>query len=172
MTTDLFTATDVARVRAQLLKEQDGVCGLLQIPIPKDRIAVLDHNHFVDDQFVRAVLERECNAFVGQLENAHRRFFSYWLDLPLPEILRRTAAYLERFKSIPDTRWRHPSWRNKLQAKFNKLKTKEQDAVLKSLGCIKDCTNATQRKKEFQKFLKDRNLGYMKISTTLNILKG
>lgn len=166
-TTDLFTASDVAKVRTLLLKEQQGKCAGLGIVIPKDRTAVLDHNHFVDDQFVRGVLERECNAMLGVVENAHKRFLSYWLPTPLPIVLRALASYLERSSSTPDTRWRHPSWRKKLLTKFNKLKTQEQDSVLQSLGCAKRCTNATMRKKEFDKLLKDRNLGYTIILNTL-----
>lgn len=169
MSTDLFTPTDVAKVRAILLKEQEGKCAGLGIIIPKDRTAVLDHDHFVDDQFVRGVLERECNAFLGQTENAHRRFLSYWLPTPLPDVLRSLADYLERCKHTPDTRWRHPSWRLKLKTKFNKLKTAQQDSVLDSLGCTKRCTNATARKKEFDKVLKNRLLGYNLI---INTIKG
>lgn len=166
-TKDLFTPTDVAKVRALLLKEQDGKCAGLGIVIPKDRTAVLDHDHFVADQFVRGVLERECNAMLGVVENAHRRFLSYWLPTPLPTVLRALADYLERSSSIPDLRWRHPNWRKKLLTRFNKLKTAQQDSVLESLGSIKRCNNATARKKEFEKHLKDRNLGYTAI---LNVL--
>ena len=160
MTQDLFTPTDVAKVRSILLKEQQGKCAALGIVIPKDRTAVLDHNHFVDDQLVRGVLEREMNAFTGVCENAHRRFLSYWLPTPLPDVLRSLAAYLERSGGTPDTRWRHPNWKKKLLTKFNKLKTAQQDQVLESLGCSKRCTNATTRKKEFENLLKSRNLGY------------
>lgn len=172
MTTDLFTPSDVAKVRSLLLREQDGKCAALGIIIPKDRTAVLDHDHFVDDQFVRGVLEREANAFLGQIENAHRRFLSYWLPTPLPVVLRALATYLERSSCTPDLRWRHPAWRSKLKTKFNKLKTTEQDKVLTDLGCVKRCTNATLRKKEFEKLLKDRTLGYIKILTVLTKMKG
>lgn len=160
MTEDLFTPNDVKRVREYLLKEQGGNCAILKAPIPKGRTACLDHNHFADDQFVRGVIERELNAFVGVSENAHRRFLRYWLPTPLPDVLRLVADYLEASERNPDKRWRHPMYKKKLQTKFNALTTKGRNLVLEYLGYSASCSNDTARKKAFEKLLKDRSLGY------------
>jgi hypothetical protein len=168
MTQDLYTQADIAKVRDTLLKEQKGKCAALNIDIKKlGRTAVLDHVHS-DEQLVRAVLERECNAFLGVVENAHKRFFRYWLPTPLPDVLRALASYLERPK---DTRWRHNGWLKKLQTKFNALTTKQRSTVLELLGCTVSCSNDTARKKEFAKLLKDRKLGYNRILAAIESAK-
>lgn len=161
MTVDLYTTTDLAKVREILLKEQDGQCAALGVQIRPNRTPVLDHKHD-DEQLVRAVLEREGNAFVGVLETAYKRFLSYWLDLPLHEVLRRTADFLERSETAPETRWRHNGWMAKLKTKFNKLTAQQMDSVLLSLGSTKG-KNLAERKKLFAKQVLRRDLGYTKI---------
>lgn len=171
MTVDLYTATDVAKVRELLLREQGGKCAILSIPIKgSNRTPVLDHKHD-DEQLVRAVLERETNAFVGVIENAYKRFLGYWLTLPLPEVLNRTAAYLERFEGTPDRRYRHPHWQKKLQTKFNALTSKQKDYVLSELGHLSKCKNDTERKKVFTKVLKIKDLGYNTILACINLAR-
>lgn len=163
MTQDLYTPDGVRKVRDLLLEEQKGKCAILDIDIKgSNRTPVLDHRHD-ENQYVRAVLERESNALLGVLENAHRRFLSYWCDLPLPEVLRSIANYLERPE---DVRWRHPDWLKKVSSKFNKLNATQQTFVLQSLGYASG-KNITERKATFRKASLDRSLGFVKISEVL-----
>lgn len=165
MTQDLYTATDLKKVRELLLEDQGGKCAILGIDIKAEgRTAVLDHAHD-EEQYVRGVLEREINAFVGATENAYRRHLGYWLPTPLPDVLRAVAAYLER---PSDTRYRHNGWIRKLRVKFNKLSSSKQNLVLQSL-CGKQGSNPAARKKLWSAIVKDRNLGY---NTILETLKG
>jgi hypothetical protein len=170
-TIDLYTPADIAKVRDILLKEQKGKCAVTSIDIKKlGRTAVLDHRHD-SEQLVRAVLEREVNAFEGLVTNAHRRCLSYWLPTPLPDVLRALAAYLEASESTPERRWRHTGWIAKMKTLYNKLTTKQRDKVLETLGCTASCTNDTARKKEFAKLLKDRKLGYTTILAAIESAK-
>lgn len=59
-------AKDIKFLREQILKEQNGLCAICCEPIEPSE-AVLDHCHKTG--FVRSVLHRGCNAFIGHLEN-------------------------------------------------------------------------------------------------------
>ena len=169
MTEDLYTASDIKRVREFLLAEQKNKCAALGIPIKPDRTPVLDHKHD-DEQLVRGVLEREVNAFTGVIENAHKRYLRYWLPTPLPDVLRSVASYLERSEGIPDRRFRHNHWIKKLQTKFNALSSKQQDKVLLQLGPGPG-KNLVDRKAKFAKVVLDRSLGYDTISQVIKSTK-
>lgn len=162
MTQDLYTPEGVKKARDFLLNEQNNKCACLGIDILPSRKPVLDHKHD-DQQFVRGVLERETNAMLGVIENGHKRFFSYWSTLPLPEILRRMADYLERPE---DTRFRHPGWLKKLSSAFTKLNAYQQGTVLQSLGYAYG-KNAVDRKVIFRKASLDRELGYDTIRSAI-----
>ena len=162
MTKDLYTAKDIKEACKLLLSEQDGKCACLGIDIYPDRTPVTDHRHDAENM-VRGVIERECNAMLGVTENAYKRFFSYWSTIPLPEVLRRMAAYLERSE---DPRHRHPSWIKYCKVQFNKLKAAQQDKVLSELGYSVG-TNLKDRKAKFAKLVLDRNLGYVTIVTKM-----
>lgn len=168
-TEDLYTASDIKRVREFLLAEQNNKCAALGIPIKPDRTPVLDHRHD-DEQLVRGVLEREVNAFTGVIENAHKRYLRYWLPTPLPDVLRSVASYLERSEGIPDRRFRHNHWIKKLQTKFNALSSKQQDRVLLQLGPGPG-KNLEDRKAKFAKVVLDRSLGYDTISQVIKSTK-
>lgn len=165
-TEDLYTATDVKKIREKLLEEQDGKCAVLNIQIRPERTPVLDHQHD-DEQFVRGVLEREVNAFLGTSENAYKRFLGYWCSIPLPDVLRACAAYLER---PSDTRYRHPDHLKKLKTKFNSLSSKQMKQVLNHFG-KPDGKNLIERKKIFAGIVLDRSLGYDKIKEILDKAK-
>ena len=169
-TEDLFNAEDVKRVRTLLYKEQDGLCALACIPVAlKD--CHLDHIHS-EEQLVRGTLYKQSNMVLGKLEALWIRYLSYWYPHDLPTFLRMSADYLERTTSKPDKRYRHPGWMKRLQVSFNKLTTKQRDSVLLHLGYITRCTNDTQRKKAFSALLKNKNLGYTKILTAIDLTKG
>jgi hypothetical protein len=169
MTIDLYTPADVSKVRNILIKEQDRKCAIIG-DFPKDRTFVLDHAHD-DEQYVRAALERETNAFLGIIENAYKRHLSYWLPMHLPDVLNRIAAYLERSSCTPDTRWRHNGWIKKIQTKFNTLKSSQQDELLVALGQQKG-KNLVERKKLFLKAIKTKQFSYATIRSMINNLKG
>lgn len=166
MTEDLYTAVDIKRVRENILKEQNGKCAILDIQIRPERTPVLDHVHN-DEQFVRGVLEREINAFLGVTENAYKRFLGYWQDKPLPDVLKACAAYLER---PVDTRYRHNHFLKKLKTKFNALSSKQMKFVLETFGKA-DGKNAVERKKIFTDIILDRSLGYERIKDALDKAK-
>lgn len=169
MTEDLYTASDIKRVREFLLAEQNNKCAALGIPIKPDRTPVLDHFHN-DEQVVRGVLEREVNAFLGVIENANKRYLRYWIPTPLPEVLRALAGYLERSEATPDRRFRHNGWLKKVKVWFNKLPAKKMDEVLLQLGSSPG-KNLVDRKAKFAKVVLDRSLGYDTISQVIKSTK-
>lgn len=57
---------DIKPLREQILLEQHGLCAICHEALQPDE-AVLDHCHRTG--FVRAVLHRGCNAYIGHLEN-------------------------------------------------------------------------------------------------------
>lgn len=163
---DLYTPKDVKGIRDKLLELQEGDCAILG-QVPDDRSFVLDHIHD-SEQLVRGVLERECNAFVGVIENAHRRHLAYWVSTPLPDLLRAVASYLENCTGHPI---RHPGWIKKVKVAFNKLNSKQQEFVIKSLGHNKPTKNIVDRRKVFAKLVLDRTLGFDVIMEVLNKAK-
>ena len=84
--------------------------------------------------------------------------------MPLAEVLRRTADYLELEQ---DTRWRHPGWLKKVSASFNKLNAKQQSFVLEYLGYPAE-KNPLKRKAIFRKASLDRSIGYAKIREAID----
>jgi len=147
-TQDLYTTTDVKKVREALIKEQRGICLVSKENLVKP---CLDHAHD-DSQLVRGVLSHGCNIFLGTLENAYKRRISWWCKIPLPELLRNVADYLEKPE---DTRYRHTGWLKKVQTEFNKLSASEQNEVLKVLS-DKTGKNPKERKELFRKIILTR----------------
>ena len=58
---------EIAELRAQLLREQQGLCALSKLPLDASR-AVLDHCHSTGQ--IRAVLDRGVNSLLGKIENS------------------------------------------------------------------------------------------------------
>lgn len=165
MTQDLYSVKDVKTVREFLLKEQNGLDLLTGIQIP-DKYAVLDHCHD-DDQLIRGVLHRQCNAVLGKIENLWTRYLSYWYPYNLQTFLRQAADYLDREQ---DTRFRHPNFQKKLKIWFNKLTSKQQNEVLKLLGGYGGA-NSMQRKDIFSKLILDKKLTFVYIREVINKVK-
>jgi len=61
---------DIKPLREQILQEQQGLCAICHECIEPNQ-AVLDHDHATG--YVRAVLHRGCNAFIGHMENNQKR---------------------------------------------------------------------------------------------------
>jgi hypothetical protein len=57
---------DIKPLREQILKEQHGLCAICHELVLSTE-AVLDHCHKTG--YIRAVLHRGCNAYIGHLEN-------------------------------------------------------------------------------------------------------
>jgi transcription-repair coupling factor (superfamily II helicase) len=156
MSENLYTVKDVQRVREFLIEEQSNIDALTELEIlPKQ--AVLDHSH--DTQYVRAVISRQANAFLGKLENNFVRYLRHWYPETLSTFLRKAANYLEK---PDDQRWVHPGWIKKVTAGFNKLPEAQKDVVLLNLGYEKG-KNSTERKATFKTLTLDRSLGYEKV---------
>lgn len=151
--TQLYTATDVKKVRESLLKEQEGLCKLTGLEIPIKQ-ACLDHDH--KSNFVRGVLHRQSNAALGKAENIFTRYLSYWYPGTLSDFLRQAADYLE--EEHPRD-YLHPGWIKSVKTRFNKLNSKQKDSVLQLLNQPKG-RNDVERKKIFAKAILDRLVSY------------
>ena len=57
---------DIKPLREQILQEQQGLCAICHEAVDPGE-AVLDHCHKTG--YIRAVLHRGCNAYIGHLEN-------------------------------------------------------------------------------------------------------
>lgn len=160
MPEQLYTTTDVKRVREQLLKEQKGIDPITGLEIP-DKQAVLDHDH--KTQYVRAVLHRQTNAVLGKLENLWTRYLSWWYTGTLSQFLRGCADYIE--KKQPED-YLHPAALKKAQSMFNGLPEGSKRSVLKSLGCPEG-NNSTDRKKLFRSVLTSRQYSFVELKTMI-----
>jgi Recombination endonuclease VII len=161
LTEDLYTAKDVARIRAILQSEQGGKCKLTDNPLTKP---VLDHKHDADC-FVRGVINSAANVYLGKVENLSVRYLNYWYKDGLPSALRELADYIEIGH---DERFRHPQWIAKIRTAFNALKEPLKDAVLVELG-VSTGTNAKERKELFNKAVLSRQYSYDELR---GIIKG
>jgi hypothetical protein len=158
MTTDLYTATDVKKVKEQLYKEQLNRCALTGVVVDiKD--CHTDHAHD-EEQLVRGALHKQANMGLGKLEGLWTRYLAYWYPGTLSDFLRQAADYIDKPK---DTRWRHPGWVKKVSTAFNKLKESDKDRVLIALDQPKG-SNAKQRKELFRKAVLSRKFGYEYLS--------
>lgn len=164
-TSDLYTPTDIKKVRELLLVEQDGKDKLTGIPIPL-KSQVLDHAHD-EQQFVRGVLHRNCNSALGRIENLWTRELSWWYPGTLSQFLRQAADYLEL---EVDKRYRHVNWQKKVKVAFNKLSAKQQNDVLQYFGS-QPGSNPKQRKELFRVLVMNRELGYDKLLSTIKEFK-
>ena len=88
--------------------------------------------------------------------NAYRRCLQWLTDVPLPDILRNLANYLEQDYS--DNPY-HICWMKRVKTDFNKLNSKQMKQVLETFG-KSDGKNLVERKKIFAEIVLDRNLGY------------
>lgn len=150
MTEDLFTPTDVAKIRALLLKEQGNLCAITKVPIkPSDTHT--DHRHDAE-QLVRGAVNKHANMLLGKLENLQVRYLNHWYAGSLSDFLRQCADYLDR---PIDRRFRHPNWIKKTITEFNKLKVSEQNNVLIALGQPRG-VNLVERRKLLNKAILTR----------------
>jgi hypothetical protein len=107
------------------------------------------------------------NAFLGKLENNYKRLIGWWCNIPLPELLRAIAAYLERKE---DTRYLHPGWLKSCKVFFNKLSESQKATVL---GLMKQSEgkNGAERKDIFRKALLSKKYTYVQVLEFINSTK-
>jgi hypothetical protein len=87
--------------------------------------------------------------------------------MPLPDLLRKIADYLE----LPqDKRYVHPSWLKTCQSKFNALDEKSKSTVLKDMA-LHDGKNGKERKEIFRKGLLSRRYTLTQIERILDAYK-
>lgn len=156
----LYTASDIKKVKDELVKQQKGIDPILKEPFKE--VVATDHDH--SSQHIRSALNRNTNAFEGLVVNAYKRCLQWLTDKPLPEILRNLADYLEKDYSHNPY---HPHWIKRVKIDFNKLKESDKDSVLIELGSVVG-KNGTERKKLFQKVVLDRKLGYETIRDVIH----
>ncbi len=165
MTLDIYTPSDLKKVRELLLIEQEGKDLLTGLEIPQGK-AVTDHRHDTEC-LVRGVLHRNCNSALGRIENTFLRDLSWWYPHSISEFLRLAAVYLEKGE---DKRYRHNSFIKHLKVQFNKLTAKQQNQVLTVLGSTEG-VNIKNRKELFAKVVLQRELGYDKIRSVIQLVK-
>lgn len=138
---------------------QNGIDPITKEPF-KETVAQ-DHCHIT--QHCRAALNRNSNAFEGLVTNAYTRCLKWLTDVPLPELLRNLAEYLEvDYSNNPY----HTGWQKKVKVAFNKLSAKQQNDVLQYFGS-QPGSNPKQRKELFRVLVMNRELGYDVILSTI-----
>lgn len=97
---------DIKPLREQYLKDQMGLCAICREPIEPDQ-AVLDHDHTTG--YIRSVLHRGCNAYIGHMENNQRR--NLITPSRLANILNNFQNYVQSHKDILHPTHRTPEER-------------------------------------------------------------
>lgn len=164
MSIHLYNTKEVAETRKKLYEEQGCIDKLTGLPLEyKD--SVTDHDH--KTQYVRGIIHRQVNAVVGKVENMYIRYIKWWCTMPLPDLLRKIADYLE----LPqDKRYVHPNWVKACQSRFNSLDEKSKAAVLKDMA-LHDGKNGKERKEIFRKGLLSRRYTLTQIERILDAYK-
>lgn len=138
---------------------QNGIDPITKEPF-KETVAQ-DHCHIT--QHCRAALNRNSNAFEGLVTNAYTRCLKWLTDVPLPELLRNLAEYLEvDYSNNPY----HTGWMKRIKTNFNKLSARQQNDVLVHFGSQLG-SNPKQRKELFRNLVMQRELGYDKILSVI-----
>lgn len=86
---------DIKIYREQYHKEQNGICPLCQEPIHLTE-AVLDHRH--SDGYIRGTIHRNCNLYIGKMENNLAR--NKITRNRLKNILNNFISYIDSNKDV------------------------------------------------------------------------
>ena len=157
----LNSADDVSRVRKKLEQLQHGIDPITKQPLVSP---CLDHAHDSSQQ-VRGVISREINVLVGKIENTYGRNIKYWCNVPLADILRRIADYLEQ-ENLPIV---HPDWKRKCITAFNKLTAAQKDRLLGGFNAaVLGKPNPAKRSAAFKKLLSSRCVTYGEVLEEVN----
>jgi hypothetical protein len=114
---------------------------------------VVDHCHSVGT--IRGVVSSEGNAFLGRIENAHKRLSKSARGCSLATVLRSIAMYLEK----PSTGLLHPEGYRQLYKRFSRFDKRTQLDILLKVGINRDliqaCKNSLDRTKLYKSYLKN-----------------
>ena len=112
---------------------------------------VVDHDH--QTGFIRGVISRQANTFLGKIENCYLRLCKVDKEF-LPVTLEATASYLENAR----TNMMHPKGAKQLANRFLRMKKAEQEQRLFELkaekSVVQSCTNAKERTKIYSSIIK------------------
>lgn len=148
----LKNSADAAVYRARLLQEQNFIDPIIKEPIPAGS-DVLDHAHF-GEQRCRGVLIREVNSWEGKVANSYQRYIKHLTDLPLPEILRNLADYLEQDTSSNKI---HHTALTVDVGKFSRKPADVQKEILEGCGVAPE-SNSKKRAAQARKLIKEGKL--------------
>ena len=133
-------------------KNKPRICPLLNC---ETKDWVVDHCH--SGGTIRGVVSSEGNAFLGRIENAHKRLSKNARHCSLPTVLRSMAIYLEK----PSSNLLHPEGFRQLYKRFSRLDKGTQLDILLKLGInrelIQACNNSLDRTKLYKSYLKNEN---------------
>ena len=104
---------------------------------------------------VRDVVSSEGNAFLGRIENAHKRLSKNARGCSLSVVLRSMANYLER----NSTNLLHPEGFRQLYKRFSRLDKHTQLDILMKVGIKRDliqsANNSNERTKLYKQYLRN-----------------
>ena len=133
-------------------KNKPRICPLLDY---QTKDWVVDHCH--SGGTIRGVVSSEGNAFLGRIENAHKRLSKKASQASLATVLRNMADYLDQ----PCTGMLHPEGFRQLYKRFSRLDKSTQLDILLKLGInrklIQACNNSMDRTKLYKSYLKNEN---------------
>ena len=108
---------DIKQYREQYHKEQNGICPLCQEPIELSD-AVLDHRH--SDGYIRGTIHRNCNLYIGKMENNLAR--NKITRNRLKNILNNFIEYIDSNKDVIHPTYRTPEEKiQRAQARRKKM---------------------------------------------------
>jgi hypothetical protein len=164
--TDLkeITYAEFAKLRYKQWQKQNEICPILKRRI-KYEDAVFDHRHKRKDEeigvdgkgLLRGVIHKNANVMEGKIARIHRRYGLHKFDIPLPDLLRSIADYIERcpmcFNNI---RYIHPNERPKTKLlgkrQYNKI-CKHYFEMYPRSKKIPEFPKSGKLTKEFEKLL-------------------
>ena len=125
------------------------ICPLLDY---KTKDWVVDHCH--SGGTIRGVVSSQGNAFLGRIENAHKRLSKKASQASLATVLRNMANYLDQ----PCTNLLHPEGFRQLYKRFSRLDKATQLDILLKVGInrelIQTCSNSKDRTNLYKQYLR------------------
>ena len=133
-------------------KNKPRICPLLDC---ETKDWVVDHCH--SGGTIRGVVSSEGNAFLGRIENAHKRLSKKASQASLSTVLRNMANYLDK----PCSNLLHPEGFRQLYKRFSRLDKGTQLDILMKVGInrelIQACNNSLDRTKLYKSYIKNEN---------------
>lgn len=150
----LKNSDDASKYRKILLEKQNGLDPIIGIKITRP---VLDHYHD-GNQHCRQVLQNEVNGWEGRVANSFKRCLGHLTDMPLHEVLRNLADYLEKNNNIPEEEQViHHTAITVDVGRFKRLPANQQSEILSDLGLVPG-SNIKERSKQARKLIQSGKL--------------